>query len=125
MRGPSIPTGNSTTRCPGEWQKLLSLPDGNLASPGEDGGTHRLVLEGGSIDTNGAGHPAHDRRVPAERSAAAQSRGEPRADWNAFHDYLGIDQVIWLDRGIVGDDTHGHVDDITRFVGPSTIVTVS
>ena len=36
----------------------------------------------------------------------------------AFHDYLGIEQVIWLERGIAGDDTHGHVDDITRFVGP-------
>jgi agmatine deiminase len=41
----------------------------------------------------------------------------------AFHDYLGIDQVIWLGRGIAGDDTHGHVDDISRFVGPTTIVT--
>ena len=40
-----------------------------------------------------------------------------------FSDYLGIDQVIWLNRGIAGDDTHGHVDDISRFVGPSTIVT--
>ena len=42
----------------------------------------------------------------------------------AFHDYLGIDQVLWMNRGIAGDDTHGHVDDITRFVGPNTIVTV-
>jgi agmatine deiminase len=41
----------------------------------------------------------------------------------AFHDYLGIDQVIWLNRGIAGDDTHGHVDDISRFVGRETIVT--
>jgi agmatine deiminase len=41
----------------------------------------------------------------------------------AFHEYLGIDQVIWLGRGIAGDDTHGHVDDISRFVGPATIVT--
>jgi len=42
---------------------------------------------------------------------------------SAFCAYLGIEQVIWLGRGIAGDDTHGHVDDITRFVGPSTIVT--
>jgi agmatine deiminase len=41
----------------------------------------------------------------------------------AFHDYLGIDQVIWLNRGITGDDTHGHVDDIARFAGRATIVT--
>ena len=40
----------------------------------------------------------------------------------AFADYLGVDQVIWLGRGIAGDDTHGHVDDIARFVGPETIV---
>ena len=41
----------------------------------------------------------------------------------AFYDYLGINQVIWLNRGIAGDDTHGHIDDIARFVGPTTIVT--
>ncbi|HEX6772397.1 MAG TPA: agmatine deiminase family protein, partial [Acidobacteriaceae bacterium] len=43
---------------------------------------------------------------------------------HAFHDYLGVEQVLWMNRGIAGDDTHGHVDDITRFVGPETIVTV-
>ena len=42
-----------------------------------------------------------------------------------FHDYLGVDQVLWMNRGITGDDTHGHVDDITRFVSPVTIVTVT
>src|SRR5205823_5394289 len=41
----------------------------------------------------------------------------------ALHDYLAVTNVIWLERGIVGDDTHGHVDDITRFVNPSTVVT--
>jgi agmatine deiminase len=40
-----------------------------------------------------------------------------------FHEYLGIDKVIWLGRGVAGDDTHGHVDDISRFVGPETILT--
>src|SRR5262249_3559641 len=39
-------------------------------------------------------------------------------------DYLGFEKIIWLDRGIVGDDTHGHVDDITRFVSEDTILTV-
>jgi agmatine deiminase len=40
----------------------------------------------------------------------------------AFSDFLGIDHAIWLGRGIAGDDTHGHIDDIARFVGPTTIV---
>jgi agmatine deiminase len=39
-----------------------------------------------------------------------------------FAEYLGIERVIWLSRGIAGDDTHGHIDDITRFVGPDTVV---
>ena len=42
-----------------------------------------------------------------------------------FHDYLGIDQVLWMNRGCAGDDTHGHVDDITRFVAENTIVTAT
>ena len=41
----------------------------------------------------------------------------------AFHEFLGIERVIWLGRGVAGDDTHGHVDDIARFVGAETIVT--
>ena len=81
------------------------------------------MLEGGSIDTNGAGilltteecllSEVQQRNPGVSREQLEQ----------AFHDYLGIDQVIWLGRGIAGDDTHGHVDDITRFVGPTTIVT--
>jgi agmatine deiminase len=42
----------------------------------------------------------------------------------AFRQYLGIERVLWMNRGIAGDDTHGHVDDITRFISPDTIVTV-
>jgi len=83
----------------------------------------RLVLEGGSIDVNGAG-----TLITTEECLLSEVQqrnpGVSREQLEqAFHDYLGIDQVLWMDRGVAGDDTHGHVDDITRFVGPSTIVT--
>ncbi len=86
-------------------------------------GKHRLVLEGGSIDVNGAGTLITTEECllseVQQRNPGVSREGLERA----LHEYLGVDQVIWLDRGVAGDDTHGHVDDITRFVGPETIVT--
>ena len=76
-----------------------------------------MVLEGGSIDVNGAGAAADHRGVPAQPGAGAQSGAEPRArSKRRCGDYLGVDRVIWLRNGIAGDDTHGHVDDLARFV---------
>ncbi len=87
------------------------------------GKPHRLVLEGGSIDTNGAGvlitteecllSEVQQRNPGVSREQLEQ----------AFHDYLGITQTLWLNRGCAGDDTHGHVDDVTRFVAEDTILT--
>ncbi len=89
----------------------------------EDGSKHRLVLEGGSIDTNGEGILLTTEEcllsdVQARNPGVSQSQIE-----TAFREFLGIEQVLWLNRGCAGDDTHGHVDDITRFVGPNTILT--
>jgi len=85
---------------------------------------HRVVLEGGSIDVNGCGtlltteecllSTTQQRNPPMDRAAYEQ----------LFADYFGAQSVIWLDSGIAGDDTHGHVDDITRFVAPKTVVTM-
>lgn len=107
---------------PGRVAELLGMPEWH-PKLGLADGPHRLVLEGGSIDTNGQGvlltteecllSEVQQRNPGVSREQLEQ----------AFHDYLGIDQVIWLNRGVAGDDTHGHVDDITRFVGPTTIVT--
>ncbi len=97
-----------------QWQPSVALPNGKA---------HRLVLEGGSIDVNGKGTLITTEECllsPIQQRNPGVSREQLDA---AFHDYLGIDQVLWLNRGAAGDDTHGHVDDITRFVAPETIVT--
>jgi agmatine deiminase len=88
-------------------------------------GRQRIVLEGGSIDVNGAG-----TLITTEECLLSEVQqrnpGVSREQLERIlRDYLGIDQVLWMNRGIAGDDTHGHVDDITRFVGPNTIVTVT
>ena len=103
--------------------KLLGMPRWQPSVSLANGREHRLVLEGGSIDVNGAG-----TLITTEECLLSEiqqrNTGVLREQLErAFHDYLGIDQVVWLDRGCAGDDTHGHVDDITRFVGPETIVT--
>jgi agmatine deiminase len=106
---------------PGRVAELLGLPQWD-PSVELDGSSRRMVLEGGSIDTNGAGILLTTEECLLSE-VQQRNPGVGRAYLEqAFHDYLGIDQVIWLDRGIVGDDTHGHIDDIARFVGPATIV---
>ncbi len=109
-------------RIPGRVAELLALPEWQPEITLADGQKRRLVLEGGSIDVNGQGilmtteecllSEVQQRNPGVSREQLEES----------FHDYLGIDQVLWLNRGIAGDDTHGHVDDIARFVGPTTIV---
>ena len=83
-----------------------------------------VVLEGGSIDVNGSGllltteecllSPVQARNPNLTRTDLEQ----------VLADYLGIQKVLWLGKGIAEDDTHGHVDDVARFVGPHTGVTV-
>lgn len=85
---------------------------------------HRLVLEGGSIDVNGAGTLITTEECLLSEVQQRNPGLSREQIEGAFHDYLGIDRVLWMNRGIAGDDTHGHVDDITRFVGPDTILTV-
>jgi agmatine deiminase len=84
----------------------------------------RIVLEGGSIDVNGAGIILTTEECLLSK---VQERNPHMARMHyekAFADYLGAPNTIWLGRGIVGDDTHGHVDDLTRFVSKNTVVTM-
>jgi len=79
------------------------------------------VLEGGSIDVNGAGTVLTTEQCLLNPNRNPQmSRTQIEA---MLGRYLGVRQVVWLGEGIVGDDTDGHVDDLTRFVSEDTIVT--
>lgn len=84
----------------------------------------RVVLEGGSIDVNGAGLLLTTEECLLGKTQQRNPGFSRRQLEKTFSDYLGIDQVIWLGRGIAGDDTHGHVDDIVRFVSRNTVVAV-
>ena len=81
-----------------------------------------LVLEGGSIDVDGAG-----LLLTTESCLLNPNRnpGRTRAEIEAaLRDYLGVSRILWLGEGIAGDDTDGHVDDLTRFVAPGVVATV-
>jgi agmatine deiminase len=86
-------------------------------------GKHRVVLEGGSIDVNGLGTLLTTEECLLSKVQQRNPKLKRKDYEKVFADYLGIRNVIWLDSGIAGDDTHGHVDDITRFVAPDTVVT--
>lgn len=97
-------------KMPQVMNRRLGLP---LFEPG-------IVLEGGSIDTNGRGTVLTTRACllnPNRNPSLSADEIEEK-----LREFLGIEHVIWLNDGIAGDDTDGHVDDIARFVGPSTVV---
>jgi agmatine deiminase len=84
----------------------------------------RVVLEGGSIDVNGRGSLLTTEECLLSKTQE-RNPGFTRTDYEEmFRNYLGIQKVLWLNRGIAGDDTHGHADDLARFVNPTTVVTV-
>jgi len=89
-----------------------------LKTPRREGG---MILEGGSIEVNGAG------LLMTTESCLLNPNRNPHLSQNQIEerlrDYLGVETIYWLGDGIVGDDTDGHIDDITRFVAPHTIVT--
>jgi agmatine deiminase len=84
-----------------------------------------VVLEGGAIDVNGKGTLITSEECLLDPKIQVRNPGFTREDYEAiFNDYLGVTNTIWLGDGIKGDDTHGHIDDLARFVNKDTIVTV-
>jgi agmatine deiminase len=84
----------------------------------------RVVLEGGSIDVNGRGTLLTTEEC-LQSKIQERNPGFTKEDYaEIFRNYFGVTHVLWLGNGIAGDDTHGHVDDLTRFVNPATVVTI-
>ncbi len=110
-------------RIPQQVSALYAMPSLQPKLTLADGTEHRLVLEGGSIDTNGAGVLLTTEECLLSETQQRNPGVSKTQLEQAFHEYLGIEQVLWLNRGCAGDDTHGHVDDITRFVAENVILT--
>jgi agmatine deiminase len=84
--------------------------------------TPEIIMEGGSVEFNGKG------TVLTTKSCLLNPNRNPLCTQDQIEEYLiqyyGVDQVLWLDKGIEGDDTDGHIDDLTRFVNENTVVTI-
>ena len=110
--GGKYPPYDDDDAVPQRIAEILKLP---LFEPG-------IVMEGGSVDVNGEG------LVLTTEACLLNPNRNPRLSKQQIErclmDYLGVMKVVWLGDGIVGDDTDGHVDDLTRFVNPTTVVTV-
>ena len=86
----------------------------------------QVILEGGAIDTNGKGTLITTEECLLDEKVQTRNLGFTKSDYfEVFKKYFGISNVIWLGKGIVGDDTHGHVDDLCRFLNDDTVVLVS
>ena len=103
---------------PRQAAKALRLQLFNAESNGRE-----VVLEGGSIDVNGHGTLITTEECLLDQETQARNPELSREELEkALCDYLGVTNILWLGKGIEGDDTHGHIDDICRFVKRDTVV---
>ncbi|MAW95330.1 MULTISPECIES: agmatine/peptidylarginine deiminase [unclassified Leeuwenhoekiella] len=99
---------------------FLGIPVKQVMHKGEP-----VILEGGAIDVNGNGTLLTTEECLLDPEVQVRNPNYTKADYELiFKKYLGVTNTIWLGNGIAGDDTHGHVDDLCRFVNAKTIVTV-
>lgn len=107
-------------KVPARVAEFLNIPFTQVLYKGKP-----VVLEGGALESNGKGTLITTEECLLHPDIQVRNPGFTRSDYEAvFQEYLGITNVIWLGDGIVGDDTHGHIDDLARFVNENTIVTV-
>jgi len=112
------PDWKRDVRVPERAARALGLPLLPVRHAGRE-----VVLEGGAIDVNGRGTILATEECLLDAHVQVRNPGFSRADYQAvFRNVLGAGNAIWLGKGIAGDDTHGHVDDLARFASPRTIV---
>ena len=110
--GSKYPPYDDDDAVPRRVAELLGLP---VFSPG-------IVMEGGALDVNGAGTLLTTESCLLNPNRNPHLKKQQIEEY--LRDYLGVSNILWLGDGIVGDDTDGHVDDLARFVNPTTVVTV-
>ena len=107
-------------KLPGFISKKLNMKE---FLPSQNG--KRVFLEGGSIDINGKGTLITTEECLMDAETQVRNPSFTKKDYEeVFRNYLGITKVLWLGKGIAGDDTHGHIDDLCRFVSDDTVVLV-
>jgi len=105
---------------PSKVAKHLNIPLTQVTYKGKP-----VIVEGGAIDVNGKGTLLTSEECLMHPTIQVRNQGFTKADYEAvFKEYLGVTNVIWLGDGIEGDDTHGHIDDLCRFVNEDTIITI-
>jgi agmatine deiminase len=113
-----------------DWRKDRRVPETaakRLGTPlfGAQWNGRPFVLEGGGIDVNGHGTLLTTEECYLSRNVQVRNPGVGRKGFEAaLRENLGVTNVFWLGGGVAGDDTHGHVDDICRFVNRNTVVLV-
>jgi agmatine deiminase len=111
-----------------DWRKDARVPERASGALGlrllrPAAGGREVVLEGGAIDVNGRGTLLATEECLLDPRVQVRNPGMTRTELErVFREILGAGNTIWLGKGIAGDDTHGHVDDLCRFVGPRTVV---
>ena len=111
-----------------DWQKDARVPERAARALGMKmfcavARRRDFVLEGGSIDVNGRGTLLTTEECLLDPLTQPRNPGLTRQEIEAaLREFLGVSNILWLGRGIAGDDTHGHVDDLCRFVKPGTVV---
>jgi agmatine deiminase len=112
------------------WRKDRAIPELAAARYGlplvhARSGHRDVILEGGGIEVNGRGTLLTTEECYLDPKNQVRNPSLTKAEFEqALRDYLGVTNILWLGHGVAGDDTHGHIDDLCRFVNPSTVVLI-